>query len=50
MTYRLITDSPTPPLQEVYSQLSLNGHRYKTDTSLRQAPGVGPCSFSVILL
>ena len=49
-----LTDSlqipPTPPLQEVYSQLFLNGHRYKTDISLRRAPGVGPCSFSVILL
>ena len=49
-----MTDSlqipPTPPLQEVYSQLSLHGHRYKMDTSLRRTPGVGPCSFSVILL
>ncbi len=33
-----------------YSQLSLNGHLYKTDTSIRRTPGYGPCRFSVILL
>ena len=27
----------------VYRQLSLNGHLYKTDTSLRRTPGVGHC-------
>ena len=26
-----------------YSRLSLNGHLYKTDTSLKRTPGVGPC-------
>ncbi len=26
----------------VYGELSLNGHLYKTDTSLRPTPGVGP--------
>ena len=34
----------------IYSQLSLNGHLCKTDTSLRQTPCVGPSLFSVILL
>ena len=29
---------------------SLNEHLYKTDTSLRRAPCVGPACFSVILL
>ena len=29
-----------------YSQLSLNGHLYKTDTSIRQTPGVGPVPVS----
>ena len=33
-----------------YSQLSLNGHLYKTDTSIRRTPGAGPGRFSVILL
>ena len=32
-----------------YSQLSLNGHLYKTDTSLKQTPTVGPC-LSFLLL
>ena len=27
----------------LYSQLSLNGHLYKTDTSLKRTPWVGPC-------
>ena len=26
-----------------YSRLSLNGHLYKTDTSVKQTPRVGPC-------
>ena len=26
-----------------YSQLSLNGHLYKTDTSVKRTPRVGPC-------
>ena len=33
-----------------YSHLSLDEHLFKTDTSLRRTPGVGPCFFSVILL
>ena len=33
-----------------YSQLSLNGHLYKTDTSIRRTPGAGPGHFLVILL
>ena len=33
-----------------YSQLSLNRHLYKTDTSIRWTPGAGPGHFSVILL
>ena len=33
---------------EEYSRLSLNGHFYKTDTSLRETPGVGACRFPVI--
>ena len=28
----------------VYSQLSLNGHLYKMDTSIKRTPGVGPCA------
>ena len=28
---------------EFYSRLSLNGHLYKTDTSLKRTPRVGPC-------
>ncbi len=35
---------------QVYSELSLNGHLYKADTSIRRTPGDGPCRFSVILL
>ena len=31
----------------VYSQLSLNGHLYKMDTSIRRTPGAGPGRFSV---
>ena len=27
----------------IYSQLSLNGHLYKTDASVKQTPRVGPC-------
>ena len=27
----------------LYSQLSLNGHLYKTDTSIKRTPRVGPC-------
>ena len=27
----------------VYSRLSLNGHLYKTDTSVKRTPRVGPC-------
>ena len=26
-----------------YSRLSLNGHLYKTDTSVKRTPRVGPC-------
>ena len=26
-----------------YNRLSLNGHLYKTDTSLKRTPRVGPC-------
>ena len=26
-----------------YGRLSLNGHLYKTDTSVKRTPGVGPC-------
>ena len=37
-------------LSLVYSQLSLNGHLYKTDNSLRQTLCVGPSRLSVILL
>lgn len=33
-----------------YSPLSLNGHLYKTNTSLIRTRGIGPCRFSVILL
>ena len=29
----------------IYSQLSLNRHLYKTDTSLKQTPRVGPYTF-----
>ena len=32
-----------------YSQLSLNGHLYKTDTSVKRTPRVGPC-FSLLSL
>ena len=37
---------PSPSLLKVpifYSQLSFNGHLYKTDTLLRWTPTVGPC-------
>ena len=37
-------------LQDLYSQLSPNGHLFKTDTSLRQTPFVGPSGLLVILL
>jgi len=30
-------------MQTLYSRLSLNGHLYKTDTSVKQTPIVGPC-------
>ena len=33
---------------EDYSLLSLNGHFYKTDSTLRQTPDVGACRFPVI--
>ncbi len=29
-------------METLYSQLSLNGHLHKMDTSLRRTPGVGP--------
>ena len=32
-----------------YSRLSLNGHLYKTDTSVKRTPRVGPC-LSLLLL
>ena len=32
---------------ESYSQLSLNGHLYKTDTSLRRTLGLVPTVFSI---
>ena len=32
----------------VYSQLPLNGHLVKADTSLKRTRGVGPCRTSVI--
>ena len=28
----------------VLLRLSLNGHLYKTDTSIKRTPGVGPCA------
>ena len=34
----------------MHSQLSLDGHPYKTDTSVRRAPGLNPRRLSVILL
>ena len=43
---------PTPTLTRsfffllsyvLYSRLSLNGHLYKTDTSVKRTPRVGPC-------
>ena len=37
-------------LAVLYSQLSLSGQLYKTDTSIRRTPGAGPGRFSVILL
>ena len=33
---------------DVYSQLPLNGHLVKADTSLKWTRGVGPCRTSVI--
>ena len=30
-------------VNQKYSRLSLNGHLYKTDTSLKWTPRVGPC-------
>ena len=30
-------------MHKVYSRLSLNGHPYKTDTSVKRTPRVGPC-------
>ena len=33
----------------MYSQISLNGHLCKTDTSMRRTAGAGPGRFSVIL-
>ena len=32
-----------------YSRLSLNGHLYKTDTSLKRTPRVGPVLYSLYL-
>ena len=32
-----------PDFQFNYSRLSLNGHLYKTDTSIKRTPRVGPC-------
>ena len=32
-----------------YSRLSLNGHLYKTDTSVKRTPRVGPCLSSLLL-
>ena len=34
---------------KIYSRLSLNGHLYKTDTSVKRTPKVGPC-LSLLLL
>ena len=36
-------------VQREYSRLSLNGHLYKTDTSVKRTPRVGPC-LSLLLL
>ena len=33
----------TKQQNDEYSQLSLNGHIYKTDTSVKRTPRVGPC-------
>ena len=33
-----------------YSQLSLNGHLYKRDTSVKLTPRVGPCLSLLLLL
>ena len=30
-------------MEALYSRLSLNGHLYKTDTSVKRTPKVGPC-------
>ena len=38
-----------PSTEPKYSRLSLNGHLYKTDTSLKRTPKVGPC-LSLLLL
>ena len=47
-TRELITFKPKI---QSYSQFSLiNGHLYKTDTSVRPTPCVGPCHFPFILL
>ena len=35
--------------KDLYSRLSLNGHLYKTDTSVKQTHRVGPC-LSLLLL
>ena len=35
--------------QQIYGRLSLNGHLYKTDTSVKRTPRVGPC-LSLLLL
>ena len=39
--------SVTSPINQ-YSQLPLNGHLVKVDTSLKRTHGVGPCCTSVI--
>ena len=33
---------PSAPVHGLYSQLSLNGHLNKTDTSVKRTPRVGP--------
>ena len=38
------------PAINIYSRLSLNGHLYKTDTSVKRTPRVGPYLFSSLYL
>ena len=42
LLYKVVKRTYKPAVY--YSQLSLNGHLYKTDTSMRRTPGVGPCA------